>query len=241
MADAGRALAVQQQGGRRLFAEGQSIGRRSRALKTQHLLGRIWRVMLGVLGVIVTAMAVGIAIDGIGFAGLFFTALACVMVAALLLRYPRLKVPTREQLSEGSLKSIVGKTELWLEARRKQLPPPAARLIDHIGIQLDALGLQLDQVSENQPAAVEIRKLVGEHLPDIVNSYTAIPAHLRGEAAPGGGSPDAVLADSLSRISGEIDAVTRQLATGSIDDLAIKARYLDYRYGGALNEGDAKD
>ena len=87
----------------------------------------------------------------------------------------------------------------------------------------------------------EIRKLVGEYLPGIVSSYTAIPAHLRAEAAVGGVSPDQSLAESLERISGEIEGVTRQLATGSIDDLAIKARYLDYRYGAALAEEDSTD
>lgn len=235
LAEAGRSLATQREGGRRLTAEARSIGRRSRELKNQHFIGRIWRMMLGVTGVIVAAMIAGLVVDGIGFTGLFFTALAALLVAALLLRYPRLKVPTRQQLPQGSLKSIVGNTELWLETQRRALPAPAVRLVDHIGIQLDALGLQLDQVGEGQPAAAEIRKLVGEHLPELVATYTAIPAHLRGEAS-GGRTPDDQLADSLGKISAEIESVTRQLASGSIDDLAIKARYLDYKYGGALSD-----
>jgi len=39
------------------------------------------------------------------------------------------------------------------------------------------------------------------------------------------------LTDSLAKISGEIDSITRQLAEGSLDDLAIKHRYLDYKFG----------
>lgn len=225
-------LTRQREGGRRRPAESHSIGRRSRELKNRHFLGRIWRMMAGVAAVIVGAMIVGIAVDGIGFTGLFFTALAAILVAALLLRYPRLKVPTRTQLAQGSVRSVVGNTELWLESQRRALPAPAVRLVDHIGMQLDALGLQLERIDDAQPAAVEIRKLVGEHLPELVSTYTAIPAHLRGEAR-GGTTPDEQLAESLDRISGEIDSVTRQLASGTIDDLAIKARYLDYKYGGA--------
>ena len=38
---------------------------------------------------------------------------------------------------------------------------------------------------------------------------------------------------SLGKISGEIDSITRQLAEGSLDDLAIKHRYLDYKFGEA--------
>ena len=40
------------------------------------------------------------------------------------------------------------------------------------------------------------------------------------------------MTQGLEKISLEIDSVTRQLADGALDDLAIKHRYLDYRYGG---------
>jgi hypothetical protein len=218
---------------RRRYAETHSIGRRSQALKHRHFLGRIWRMILGVMVVILAAMVAGIVIDGIGFTGLFITALAAMLVAALLLRYPRLKVPTQQQLAQGSVGSIVGNTELWLETQRRALPAPAVRLVDHIGMQLDALGIQLQHVDDSVPAATEIRKLVGEHLPDLVSSYTAIPAQLRTEPRAGH-TPDEQLADSLGKISAEIDRVTRQLATGAIDDLAIRTRYLDYKYGNGV-------
>ena len=237
LAAARSSLTVQRAGGRRLVAERQSIGQTSRRLKNRHLLGRIWRMLLGVIAVFVAASVAGIVLGGIGIAGFMLTALGAILLAALLLRYPTLKVPSRQQLAQGSLKSIVGNTELWLETQRRALPAPAVRLVDQIGVQLDALGLQLAQIGEDQPAAGEIRKLVGEHLPELVASYTAIPAHLRSEPR-GGRTPDEQLAESLGKISSEIDSVTRQLASGSIDDLAIKARYLDYKYGGALAESE---
>ena len=235
LAEAKRSLATQRAGGRR-FADSHSIGRRSRELKRKHLLGRVWRMMLGVGGVIVAAMVAGFVLNGIGIGGLLVTALLAILVAALLLNYPRLSVPAPEQLAQGSLRTIVGNTELWLETQRRALPAPAVRLVDHIGLQLDALGLQLDRIGDDQPGTAEIRKLVGEDLPGLVRTYTAIPPHLRAETRPGGGTPDQSLAESLGRISGEIENVTRQLASGTIDDLAIKARYLDYKYGGALED-----
>ena len=48
-----------------------------------------------------------------------------------------------------------------------------------------------------------------------------------------GGSPDEQIVESLGKISTEIDQVTRQLAAGALDDLAIRTRYLDYKYGDA--------
>lgn len=239
LAEARSSLVTQREGGRRTV-ESQSIGRRSRQLKQRHLLGRIWRMLAGVAGVILAAMIAGVVIGGIGATGLMLTALLALLVGALLLNYPRLKVPTRAQLAQGSVRTIVGKTELWLESQRRALPAPAVQLIDQIGIQLDALGLQLDRIGEDQPAAGEIRQLVGEYLPDLVSTYTSIPPHLRSQPGAGGVTPDQSLTASLGKISGEIDGVTRQLASGSIDDLAIKARYLDYKYGGALEDQSGK-
>jgi hypothetical protein len=98
--------------------------------------------------------------------------------------------------------------------------------------------VQLESVEPLHPAAVETRKLVGETLPGMIEAYRKIPAHLRSEQRAGG-SPDQQLVESLGKISQEIDHVTRQLADGALDDLAIRTRYLDYRYGaGSLGAGE---
>ena len=149
-------------GGPACFAANHSIGRRSRALKTRHLMGRIWRVLLGVVLVIVAAAGLALLVGGIGFGGLLVTALACVLVAALLLRYPRLRVPARADLARGQLTEVVANAELWLETRRGALPAQAARQVDAIGIQLDSLGLQLDHAEPRPEAEAEVRRLVGE-------------------------------------------------------------------------------
>ena len=38
---------------------------------------------------------------------------------------------------------------------------------------------QLQRLDEKEPAAREVRKLVGEHLPDLVNGYKSIPENLK--------------------------------------------------------------
>lgn len=235
LAEARRSLVTQRAGGRRV-ATRASIGRRSAQLKREHLLARLKRALFAIAAVVVATMGAGLVLGGIGLGGLFLAVLAAVVIGGVLLSYPRMAVPEREQLAQGSLRAIVGNTELWLETQRPALPAPAVRLVDQIGVQLDALGLQLDRIGQDQPGTAEIRKLVGEDLPGLVSTYTAIPAHLRAEPRAGGGTPDEALTDSLGRISGEIDSVTRQLASGPIDALAIKARYLDYKYGGALED-----
>jgi len=226
-----QSLTQQRAGGRR----GGSIGRRSAAMKRDHAFRKLLRVVLAVGAVLMAAMVAGLVINGIGWGGIIVTMLAIVVAVGVFAVFPRLPSPSLESLGKADVKSLVGRTELWLEGQRAALPAPAVQLVDQIGLQLDALGLQLDGLDENAPAALEVRKLVGQHLPELVSTYTSIPRHLRGEGRTGG-TPDQQLADSLGKISTEIDSVTRQLASGAIDNLAIKTRYLDYKYGEALDQ-----
>ena len=229
---AGQSLAVQRAGGHhRRKGSAASIGKESARLRQ-----RVWKKRLGYLaGALATIMismtVAGLVLDGIGFTGVLVVALAVVIASTVFTRFPKVKIPKRIDLTRTqNARDLVGRTELWLESQRLALPPPAVTLVDQIGVQLDALGLQLETVDPAHPAAMEVRKLVGEHLPEMVDSYRKIPAHLRTEERVGS-TPDKQLVESLGKISNEIDSVTRQLAEGSLDDLAIRTRYLDYKYG----------
>lgn len=234
LADAHRSLAHQRAGGRR-----GSIGKRSAEMKRRHWTAKLVRMALAVVAILVAAMVAGLVIDGIGFGGIMATALAIVAAIAVFGRYPRLAAPDLSQLNTGNVRQMVGRTELWLEAQRTALPAPAARIVDQLGVQLDTLGQQLEGIAPAEPAVAEVRKLVGEHLPGTIASWQRIPAHLRRENHSGT-TPDAQLTDALGKISAEIDDVTRRLAAGDLDNLAIRTRYLDYRYGnGAGSDGAA--
>jgi len=219
-------------GGRHRRVREQPIGRGSAELRRKNLMTRIKLIGGSLLAIVLAAMAAGLAVDGIGFNGILAVFFAAVAAIWLFSNYPKVKVPRRSDLNTGDVRQMVARTELWLEHQRPALPPPAVTLVDKIGVQLDALGLQLEHIEPLHPAAVETRKLVGETLPGMVDAYRRIPAHLRKEQRAGA-TPDEQLVDSLGKISEEIDRVTRQLADGALDDLAIKTRYLDYRYGTA--------
>lgn len=229
MAEARSSLVRQQAGGRR------SIGQRSADLKRRHLGKKLARMAMAVGVVLVAAMAAGLILDGIGFTGVMLLALAIIGSLLFFANYPKLKVPDLKALNTGDVRTMVGRTELWLEAQRPALPAPAVRLVDQIGVQLDGLGLQLEGIDPAEPAVGEVRRLVGEHLPGMVESWRKIPAHLRKEER-GGRDADAQLSEGLGKISKEIDEITRQLAAGDLDALAVRGRYLDYRYGEGLEE-----
>ena len=236
--DAGRSLAVQQDGGYHRRAGSKSIGKGSSDFKNRHYLRKFRNIFFALVGVLIAASVAGLILDGIGFAGVLLTVLAMIVALYVFARYPKLKMPKRADLNRGTVKQMVTRTELWLENQRPALPPPAVRIVDDIGVQLDALGLQLEHIDPAHPAAMQTRKLVGEYLPEMIDSYRKIPANLRKEERAGA-TPDDQLADSLRKISGEIDQVTRQLADGALDDLAIRNRFLDYKFGGQLEDQPA--
>ena len=209
-----------------------SIGQASAKVKRDHLLKKIRNIAIALFALWVGMGVLGVIVDGIGFIGVMALVIASVVAVGVLGNYPKMKTPKRADINKGNVQQMVGRTELWLEAQRPALPPPAAKIVNDMGVQLDALGLQLEGLDQSHPKAREVRSLVGEQLPEMIDSYRRIPAHLRTEERAGS-SPDQQLTDSLGKISGEIDSITRQLAEGSLDDLAIKHRYLDYKFGEA--------
>jgi len=227
-----------QAGGRHRRMLSKPIGRGSAELRQNNLKLRLKLIAAALLSTMFIAGGVGIIIDGIGFGGIMIALCAVFVATFVFANFPKVRIPDRSDLNTGDVRHMVARTELWLENQRRALPPPAVALVDRIGVQLDALGLQLETIEPLHPAAVETRKLVGETLPGMIDAYRKIPAHLRQEQRIGA-TPDQQLVDSLGKISGEIDHITRQLADGALDDLAIRTRYLDYRYGeGNLGAGE---
>ena len=229
--EARQSLAAQRAGGRR-----RPLAQGAASIKARHFGRKLRNMALAVVGIWLGLTIVGSIISGIGFTGLAMGAAATVAAVWLFGSYPKLKVPSRADIDPASpdVRALVGRTELWLESQRRALPPPAVKLVDQIGLQLDALGEQLVGLDQASQQAVEVRKLVGQHLPEMIDGYQKIPEQLRYEERAGT-TPAKQFIDGLQTISGEIDSVTRQLAAGALDNLAIKTRYLEYKYGDAAH------
>lgn len=237
--DARRSLVTQRDGGtHRPAPRGQSIGKASAQLKLKSLLVKVRNIALAIFAIWLGAGIAGAFVGGIGFWGVMAVIIASAVAIAVFSSFPKVRVPQRAELKQGNPQQMVARTEIWLEAQRPALPPPAQVLVGKLGTQLDALGLQLQGLGDNEPAMAEVRELVGEYIPETIDNYRKVPAHLRGEEHAGK-TADARLVESLEKLSGEVDRVTRRLAEGALDDLAIKSRYLEYRYGGAAALEDA--
>jgi hypothetical protein len=136
-----------------------------------------------------------------------------------------------ETFHQTPLRILPLKTEQWLDRQRGDMPAQAARQVDGIGRRLETLGPQLAGLDENSPAAGEIRKLLADNLPGLVESYARVPQPLRG-VERNGKTPDQQLADGLAVIDRVIAQMTEQLAKGDLDLLATRGRYLQIKYQG---------
>lgn len=226
---ASTSLAVQREGG--THRPVNSIGKGSAGLKSKNLLTKVRNIVLAVIAIWIGAGIAGAMFSGIGFWGVMAVVVATAIAVAVFSSFPKVKTPKRAELKQGNPQQMVARTELWLEAQRDALPAPAAKIVDQLGVQLDALGLQLETIDEAHPAMAEVRELVGEYIPETIENYRKVPQHMRREQHAGGTADDR-LTTSLTKLSGEVDRVTRRLAEGALDDLAVKSRYLEYRYGG---------
>ena len=180
------------------------------------------------LAIVIAAIVVGwIMPIGMGGALLVFALLVAV---TLLIAFVSLEAPvTPEKLVQVPLKALPLRTEQWLETQRPALPAPMQTLIDGIGVRLETLAPQLATLSEQEPAAAEVRKLVGEQLPELLKGYARVPLPLRG-VERNGKTPDAQLAEGLQLIDREISEMSEQLAQGDLDSLATRGRFLEIKY-----------
>lgn len=192
---------------------------------------RLTRAAIADLVIVVAAIVFGLAIGPIGMFGFLAVVVAMIVATVFFLSMGGEPAPTPEKLRAVDLKALPAQTGRWLDAQRPALPAPAVNLVDQIGLKLDALTPQLATLDGNSPAGEEIRKLVGEQLPEFIKGYERVPRGLRG-VERNGKTPDQQLVEGLGVIGREIDEMSAQLAQGDLDALSTRGRYLEIKYQG---------
>jgi hypothetical protein len=235
MGQSDRILAEADEVLRRHSERGQSLSARSRARRNAGILRKLGRITAVVFAILIAAMVTGwflpLGTNGVMIV-LGLIAAATILIAAV----PGQRQVKASALAETDLKSLPLKTEIWLESQRKALPAPAIRLIDSIGTRLEVLAPQLEGLNPQEPAAVEVRRLLSDHLPELVTGYRSIPETMRREER-NGRVPEQQLLDGLQVIDGEINRMTEQFASGNLDKLATQNRFLELKYQEAKELG----
>ncbi len=218
---------------------GPSLKVRSFQMRLRNLARRLLRGLIASAAVLLGATILGLVSGGIGIEGVLFAQLGMFLAFWIFVLFPFGSRPSLEKLREVKLSELADHTLAWLVDQRNRLPRQAIRSVERIGYDLDQLSPQLARLEDNGPAAAEVRKLLGEHLPTLVESYTSIPDRLR-QIPHAGSTPQEQLVDGLDIISREIETLTRQISAGELDRLAIRGRYLELRYITAASEDERR-
>lgn len=205
-----------------------SVSKRTRQRREADILRRIGRIAVADGLIVAVALVIGF-ITPLGMFGALAVMALLILATLFFAIFPLSAPPRVEQLAQVPLKALPLTTERWLEAQRPALPSPVRGLVDSIGVKLEILAPQLAQLDENSPAAGEVRTLVGEQLPELINGYARVPEPLR-RVERHGLTPDQQLAQGLQLIDDEISQMSAQLAQGDLDLLATRGRYLQIKY-----------
>jgi hypothetical protein len=210
---------------------GTMVRRRPARRGTAATARKITHIAIAVAVVLVGMVVLGLVIDGIGLTGLF-VALALMLAATLFIGLrpspaARPVAPFKEDMSN---QAVVQRLGTLLSRHRAQLPPVAGQRADAIAAQLPMLERQLADLNPLDPLAQDARRLIGQHVPDLITRYERVPAQYRRERDGDGMSVDERLVSGLDAARSAIDDLGRQLSRQEVDEFQTQGRFVESRY-----------
>ncbi|HEX8401281.1 MAG TPA: hypothetical protein VF628_06210 [Allosphingosinicella sp.] len=214
-------------------------GRRSGGRKVARVGRKIANVGIA-LGVLIAAtIGFGLIVGPIGIGGLFLVVMAALFALIFFSFWPTAtepkRVPYSDELPTGA---VVRQLDGLLAARRAVLPAPAARRVDAISQQLPLLESRLTQMDALDPLAQDARRLMGKHLPDLIDRYERVPAEYRGSRDGQGLTVDERLVASLDAAREALGELGAKMSKQDIDAFETQGRFIENRYkdGGVTPE-----
>lgn len=178
---------------------------------------------------IVATIAFGLIVGPIGWTGLFVVVVLMLVVLGFLAARPN--EPKQAAYSDAlPTKAVVQQLDSYLVRRRSGLPAAAARKVDAISALLPMLEAKLAGVDALDPAAQDARRLMGRHLPDLIERYQRVPAAYRGERDAEGLSVDERLVAGLEAARAALDEIGAKLAQQDLDAFDTQGRFIESRY-----------
>lgn len=231
---AGRTQFNEQDARRRRLAraEAMQLARNRRWEKRKaNMAKRVTRGMLAFLAALAAFTIYGWTVGGAGI-GLFLLALILLPMAGIAGMLLPVGGPDVDRIDKAQPAELPAITEAFLERQRRQLPRLAAPQLDGIAVQLAALETQLARVPADHPVAQDIGRLLGNHLPELVDRYTRIPPIQRANVVEHDGrTPEATVVDGLKTVEAELARASAQLAESDRDGLRVQGKFLEARYG----------
>jgi hypothetical protein len=170
----------------------------------------------------------------IGLIGLFVVVLATLAILVFFAAKP-LEPKRVEYTDEVPTRTVIRQLDSLLVRERPALPPPAVRRVDAIGAQLPLLESRLSEIDPLDPLAQDARRLMGKHLPELIERYERVPVSYRAERDGDGLTVDERLVASLDAARTALDEIGEKLARSDREAFETQGRFIESRYkdGGA--------
>lgn len=177
-------------------------------------------------------IAAGLLLGPRGIEGLIAAPLAVLTAWGIILWWAFGSRPSRRTLAKTNFAELPVRVEAWLDNQRTKLPVSVQPQLDAISLRLEALVPQVRGLDPQLLEAMELRRLIGEELPDLVLGYQKVPPELQRQPLHGGPSPERRLVEALDTIDEQIGRLHHRLAQGDLHSLATQQRYLEIKYKG---------
>jgi hypothetical protein len=167
----------------------------------------------------------GLAVAPLTTAGLAAAGAGAVVATGAALFWPSRRRSDGERF-ECEFRELVPVAEDWLLAKRPNLPGRAAGVLDEILIGLKDLEPHLCSLDPEGPLAGEARRLIGRHLPRLVEAYLATPSAMRNR--------DPRMAErliaGLDTVAEELERLCTEVGRDPQVSFDIQERFIHTRY-----------
>jgi hypothetical protein len=190
---------------------------------------RLTNIGGAILALIVATLIFAKMVGPIGLTGLFVVSLATLAILILFSIWPT-EAKRVEYSDQVPAKVVVRQLDSLLSGERARLPAPAARRADAISAQLPLLESRLAEIDPLDPLAQDARRLIGKHLPELIDRYERVPAAYRQERDGDGLTVDERMTASLDAAGKALGEIGEKLARGDREAFETQGRFIESRY-----------
>lgn len=191
---------------------------------------RVRRSAIVMLLLLSALVAYSIFIDPIGILT-WFVALPTVFLAAMVaLFWPSSSRQPRFEQREAvpQLDVLAGRVEEWLLERCRELPRAALPAVDNILSRLGEMRPDLSALAPETPLGGETQRLIGQHLPRLVDTYLSLPPRSRGARSENSRR----LGESLDIVADELERLSSEMHHDRTLHFETQRRFIETRYKG---------
>ena len=205
-------------------AQGRQLSRGAAAVAR-----KATNIGIAIAVLIAATIGFGLIVGPIGLGGLFLVA-ALMFLAILVFAIVPTEKPIVEYKEDMPNKAVVQRLDSLLVRKRAALPSPAASRIDAISAQLPLLENRLAETQVLDPLAQDARRLMGKHLPELIERYERVPPAYRHERDGEGMTVDERLIAGLDAAKTALDDLGRKLAHEDLTAFETQGRFIESRY-----------